>query len=256
MGHRDVVMVASMLRAGSTWTFNVVRGIAARGGLTPLPALYPNNDPTAPEYADIALADDDPTHLWVFKSHQCMDPGIPGIRYLVPYRDPRDAVISWMRFEDRSFEEGMDFVRQSMEICEHYRAMLAARRQFVRYDRILSDPCLVIREISTFIGITLAEADPETIRDENSKDKVKTLIARKEAALVEKAKRRDPVHPKEITQTKTGRVRAMDDVTGYQSGHVSDYREGGWKDMLTDAQQARLNALCRDWYADFRADVS
>jgi hypothetical protein len=38
-------------------------------------------------------------------------------------------------------------------------------------------------------------------------------------------------------------VRAFDTDTGFQSGHVSNYREGDWKRILSAKQKFRLEAL-------------
>ena len=51
-----------------------------------------------------------------------------------------------------------------------------------------------------------------------------------------------PINPEDVVRVSKNRARAYDHETGFQTGHVSDYRDGDWQQILTDEQKARLDA--------------
>jgi hypothetical protein len=44
-----------------------------------------------------------------------------------------------------------------------------------------------------------------------------------------------------------GTTRIWDPITGFQSGHVSDYRPGDWRLLLTGDEKKRLDQTIGDW---------
>jgi hypothetical protein len=76
-----------------------------------------------------------------------------------------------------------------------------------------------------------------------SKEKVALLIERKERDIIRRAREDSPIKADEVVVLGPKNMRAFDTATGFQSGHVSNYREGDWKRILTEEQKSRIEVL-------------
>ena len=108
-----------------------------------------------------------------FKSHLDYQRIPKGARYVVPFRDPKDALVSAFRFmEGWMIEPGAipieDFARQWIgrsrrggDIWRHLLSWWAVREKpdvlLLTYEHMLADPALAIRRIAAFSGIPLDE---------------------------------------------------------------------------------------------------
>jgi len=76
-----------------------------------------------------------------------------------------------------------------------------------------------------------------------SKASIRDRLVTREQALRDRIAARQPVDRRDFVPQEDRSLRAFDPATGFQSGHVSDYRDGDWRTILTADQQARLEAL-------------
>ena len=101
-----------------------------------------------------------------------------------------------------------------------------------------------MRSIATFLGAEHAAARSEEIAAKFTKAAVKRRIDAAESELRARAKDgRVPANDPGLVVLSPTNWRARDIETDFQSGHVSDYRDGDWRWLLTAEQQAAINAL-------------
>lgn len=238
------VWIASTPRCGSMWAFNVTREIARAVGLQALPAAVPQSTEAMIAAANEGVADPAPERVRVVKVHAAVRPDMPHSRFILPRRDVRDAMISYMRFMRCGFEDGLEFVRSALATERHYSRFPRDRALVVDYADVVARPAAVVDAIAQFLHAPLAPDARDAIVAGFDKESVAGTIRRTEQDLMRRSRDGGKVSADEVVVLGPDRVRAFDTATGFQSGHVSDYREGDWRRLLNAEQQSRLQALC------------
>lgn len=244
-GTQKIVWIVGMGRSGSMWTFNTARALVNSCGLVAMPSTVPADDSENQKEAQAALANGDPRQLWVLKSHKRIpeDPAA-GSKFIATRRDPRDILISQMRFADLDFVGALKAAAYYAKTADHYRRFPARIRLELSYPDIVGDPAGTCSTIASFLGLSPSQDSVNAIVQAYSKQRVKHLI--------------DSLGTKESSQSHaTGdlktvlrvdrNARLYDTGTGFQSGHVSDYRDGDWRQILSADQQARMNRALHRW---------
>lgn len=237
------VWIASPPRCGSMWVFNVAREIVRAAGLEVLPAAVPQTNEAMIAAAAEGMRDPAPDRVRVVKVHAHVHADIPSSRFILPRRDVRDAMVSFMRFMNCDFEAGLEFVRNAMAFERRYDGFPPERTLFVNYTDIVSHPVAVVRTVAAFLETPVAPEKAVAIACSLDKESVARTIRRTEEDLVRRSRDGSAISADEVVVLGPQDVRAFDTATGFQSGHVSDYREGDWKHLLTAQQRARLAAL-------------
>lgn len=236
-----IVWVAGMPRTGSMWCMNVTRALLAAAGRTVLPARIPADPQKMAAHGVEALADDEPTRVWVLKTHALVES--PRSLFISPRRDPRDAMISYMRFMGVDFETALQAALSWKEICDFYDRLPAEIRLQVDYGEITRTPAAVAGRIAAFLGLQLPAGEVEAIVASFSKEKVAGLIRETEQRVRTHIVAHDPAAREEVTRMPNGGFRAFDPNTGFQSRHVSAYRDGDWRRILSSEQRRRIEEV-------------
>src|ERR1043166_548248 len=92
-----VIWVVSAPRCGSMWVFNVTRQIVRAAEFEVLPSLGTQSDEAMLAAARDGGCDPATDRVRVLKLHGTC-PDFPYVRFIVPRRDIRDSVVSFMRF--------------------------------------------------------------------------------------------------------------------------------------------------------------
>lgn len=244
MTEREVkaIWVASVPRTGSMWTFNIARELVRAAGETLVPEVVPRDDEKMIEIGS-AHIETQSEGLAVLKVHVRLHPDVPRSRFIVPQRDVRDALMSFMRFTHADFERGLEFVRGAVLIDRHYRHFPREKLLLLDYTRIVGTPLAVAAEIAVFMGLKVDSAQLEKIVATYDKASVRKRIAAREAEIIDRRDAGLSVSEDDWVPSNDGALRAFDPATGFQSGHVSDYVEGGWREILTEAQKRAVEAL-------------
>jgi hypothetical protein len=228
------------------WTFNIARELVRRSGrvLLPTNALIHESEHEQAGRAG-ALRDDD--SVTVVKVHQSIKPDTPHSLYVVTRRDARDAMISYMRFMGRrELEAGLQFLRAAVTQDAHFMAIPTELRLTVDYPDIVQTPARVVGAIAERLGIETTADDLSSIADKYSKSAVAEGIAKQDAEVVAQLERGDTPTDGTVVPVGQGRFRAFDPTTGFQTGHVSNYRDGDWKTILTAAQKQQVEDTIRE----------
>jgi Sulfotransferase domain len=245
---RDVkiVWIASAARCGSTWVQNVTRGIARAAGLEVLPAKATFRDTDKIAAAEEGMHDPEPGRVRVLKTHHLLSFNVPLSRFILPRRDLKDSMVSYMRFMRCDFENAMTFARTVLKTERHYGVFPRERALTIDYSGIITRPEETAQKIAAFLEVPLDEQSISAIVDEFSKENVARLIARKEQNVEQRQRLGLPIGCNEVILSGREIVRVYDTATGFQSGHISDYQDGDWKTILSADQIARLEALTEE----------
>lgn len=241
--NEPIVMVAGMPRTGSMWTYNVARRLIRIAGHTPWPVhIPPDPIPVFWQAMKYGVAADD---VICVKVHARYEGALPGLKVLCNLRDVRDAIMSYMRFTRRGFDEAIEGLGDSMALTDYYLREARFDVLDVRYENIMHRAEETIARIGSFIGFPATPVQAELIARDFSREKIKSYIAELGEADSGSGKHRSSMSPRNAD----GSVRLYDHTTGFQSGHVSDSQGGEWRTLLDASQQARLMALTGPWLA-------
>ncbi len=243
------VLVATMPRAGSTWVFNVARQICRMHGYR-----------LQPEHAALALGDHfeasfrkavrDPRRrsAWVLKTHRHLAELPQGFRMIATIRDPRDALLSFARFTRSDWRHALVATLNAVKLAEARRA-LAARHPVleIAYPEIRDRPAAVVEKIAAFLGLPVERETAGDIAARFDRAAVAGRIA--ELEREQEAAMRAGRFPRseELVKNFDHSLRLVDRHTGFQSGHVSDHRDGDWRSRVPPPVIAALHRAIGPW---------
>ena len=219
---------AGMYASGSTWAYNIMRGVTA--------ALHAGQ--TVRGRFVNYLADleglDDQGRVHVVKTHDVAPEVATQLsrrttRLVVPIRDPRDAVTSMMLYQRYPFDMALDWVARSGKFA----ASLVAdpRALLLRYEAGFTDTPATLDAIARWFGCELPAGVRERLFAGHTRSAVEAMIATLGA------------HHNE---------NAGDAETQWHRHHAGRTGEiGRWRRMLTPAQVAAIEGGMRQWMAKF-----
>ena len=193
------------------------------------------------------LADPDPRRTWVLKVHQPIPPDLERSRILVTRRDLRDALVSYMRFVRCDFPRAFEMIAAAPEFYDAYDQARSERVLQLDYGEIADAPATAAGRIADFLELHVEPAALQRLVERFSKAGVRRLVQSTERALERRQRAGEEISRDEVVVAVDGSVRAFDRGTGFQSGHVSDYRDGDWRHLLTAEQQRLIHDSFGDW---------
>ncbi|NJO37590.1 MAG: sulfotransferase domain-containing protein [Rhizobiales bacterium] len=245
-----VIWVAGMPRSGSMWTFNVVRALARGAGYRVLPEEVFVTELEAFDYAHREIAANrDPGAVLVLKVHARLDAIPPGNFVITNLRDIRDSAFSYMRFMHVDFETALAKGRTQTAIVDHYLRFPERQRMVLRYEALTSAPADAVARIAERIGVRIHDHAAQAIATTFSRASVKALIEQMSSAVRGAAGSGHPTGGHNLLRRGDGVITVMDRSTGFQSGHVSDYRDGDWRRHLSREQILAMDEAFGDWLA-------
>jgi hypothetical protein len=223
-----VYWCAGVYASGSTWAFNVMRGIAA--------ALHPGKEVRGRfvnVLTDLDGIDDDAV-VHVVKTHD-VPPEVAAqlltraTRIVATIRDPRDAITSLILYQRFGFAAALDWVGRSAKFV----AGLAAdpRALLLRYEDGFIETPATLDRIAQWFGGTLDPAERDRLFAAHTRAAVETLIA---------------------TFDKTRDDGIGDAKTQWHRHHAGRSGEvGRWRRMLTPDRAAAAEQELRTWLQGF-----
>jgi hypothetical protein len=192
-----------------------------------------------------ALSDKDANSRWVLKSHKKISFEFPRSRFIATRRDPRDVLMSQMRFAEIGFEGALKAAIHYTGVADYYARFPETIRLEVAYADIIDNPETVADRIAAFLNLEPGEEIRTAIPEKLSKEQVSNLIDRLDAESEQGQNAPDAAAVLRVDAN----ARMYDVRTGFQSGHVSDYRDGDWRRILPADQQAQMNERLGSWLA-------
>jgi hypothetical protein len=242
------VWVAGMARAGSMWTFNVTRDLLRQASFEVRPEKVLIEDHQWVALAEQeARRDQDPNRAYVMKIHSCIH-GMPDQDLVISnIRDLRDVVMSWMRFMRVGFDEALASVASLAEVAEHYDRFPKDRVLILRYDEITRGPMASIRKIAARLGLQPEEAAIADLAERFDKSRIKNAIDQRDRQIQTAHAAGIPTNPDHLIGTRAGSLISLDRRNGFQTDHVSDYRDGDWRKLLSRAEIDALHQRFGGW---------
>ena len=137
-----------------------------------------------------------------------------------------------------------------MAATDHYAAFDPEIALLIGYPEIEIEPQRVAARVADFLGLPLKEEEAaRRIAEQFSKARVQAIIERTNAGLQDKLDSGLPIRPDDVVANLDGTYRARDPETSFQSNHISGLAD--WRQALSPAQAAELDALARDWLARY-----
>lgn len=232
-----LVLIAGPPRCGSMWTNNIARDLAQASGHAPLPKqVLVGTRETVVKITKQALERPERGTLTVIKSHS-PTAKVPMAKFILPKRDIRDSIMSFMRFMNTGLDDAIQKMSAGYDKLDTYKSIPDEKKLILPFSTIVHDSADAIARIAMFLGFNVAEQARSEIEAKYSKKNVKQLIDK-----IDKLKESgaDPDAIMLIGPPGEGQ-RAYDNKTGFQTGHVSNYRDGDWQTILTPEEQQNLN---------------
>ena len=229
----SILWCQGMFASGSTWLYNVALAVAAE--------LDPRRRVAGRFVFDLRDTDglDRPGMLHVVKAHQARG-GVARMAsasdaILVTLRDPRDAVVSLMQYQNFSFCRALLNVGHAAEAC----LLLGANPRAVtlHYELGFIDDPATIDGIAGHLGGALSNPARDAIFRSSRRPAVEALIAR----LGERP------------TTIVDRDGDMYDLASHWHRHHAGRtgESGRWRRLLYPAQVQGIETTLRDWMACF-----
>lgn len=167
----DDIIISPYAKCGTTWTQQIVHTLRTRGDMDfeDISCVVPWIETSVPLQIDLNAPQK--ARPRAFKSHLNWDLVPKGARYIVPLRDPRDAIVSMFKFMEGWFlEPGTvdvnEFAMAELQDIEngrdYYSHLLSwwPRRDdedalILSYEAMLIDPQHTIKRIADFISVPL-----------------------------------------------------------------------------------------------------
>ncbi len=246
---RRRIVVASMPRTGSTWTLNIIRDLFRASGMQVLPEVVtPDIEDAFPRLLAAAARDSRADTAWVLKTHRHLRDLPPGFALVTAVRDPRDALVSYVRFTRLGWPRALAAMRTSVVLIHCYRQL---GRRFplleLSYAEIRDRPEVAIGRLAAFLQTGVGEPEIRELARRFDRTAVHRRIDRVSRRLVEAAEAGREIPADRIIPNADGSLRLFDPETGFQSGHVSDYRDGDWERHVPPDVLAALHRSIGPW---------
>ena len=238
------IFISSMPRAGSMWTYNVTRALIQSAGLEVIPQSVPIEPKPFISRAFKEPPKENQVHC--IKTHYVVEPpeGDSHTLIIVPYRDIRDCIMSYMKFMNVDFEYAVRAMRHWNPTDEYFKKQTDNILK-IRYDQITNEPLDTIQKIDSFIDSGASFEAIEQINERFSKKNVKKKVDGLKNISTEQVL----ANPATLSTVKTAKdsYRVFDNGTGFQTGHVSSRKDGHWREALSEDQKKFLMEETADW---------
>lgn len=242
------VFVSTVPRTGSTWTFNVIRQLLRCSGHTVLPEKVPKNDGEMLQMAQtVAWYDQNPEKVWVLKVHAILKNHLPFSKIITCIRDPRDIIVSYRRFMKTSFSHALTVARSQTLMNELYLGYPDSYVFAARFEDIERCPEKLVLQLASFLNLDIPNKVAHDIISMFSRENTANLIRRKTAELDVKIRTEASIDDDEVVVLGQDNFRAYDVDTGFQAGHISSYKTGDWRDILTEQEKVRVATAFDGW---------
>jgi hypothetical protein len=246
-----IIFVAGMPRAGSMWTYNVVRAIYETKNYTVLPKLIPIDEL---ELIGTALISDErENEVYCIKTHKALNNPLPTkhkVKIICNIRDVRDACLSIIRFGHLDYEEGMKSMISMMEITDYYQSTFKGSLLNVRFEDLTNHPSEVLVNISHFLEVDLSKTEKDEILRKFDKSNIQERlrdmpnIKLDSSGQVISAEHRSKF---DAVRKGDGTYCVFDKTTAFQSDHITSTNDGEWKTYFSKKRSEKLNKLSRKW---------
>jgi len=238
-----IIAISGSPRVGSMWCYNVARSLARSAGLSVVPDRVPQTNEDMFAAGEAYLCSDEADTRCVIKVHTKIVES-HHVKVIYGTRDLRDRIYSMCRFRNLKLDApaALAMAKNSLDMDRHYDQWSPSRLLLAPFEEIENDSAGMIRKIADFMCLPMIDAENiRAIDAELSKSRVKKRIADLDSRA-RSSDRAPDADPPPVVQGDSGSIRNFDVASGFQSGHVSDYRPGDWRHLWSDEQKKWVDA--------------
>ena len=238
MNYRNII-IGSAPRTGGMWTYNVIREIFVNQKKNIIPLSFCNDDEMLKHHCNNLNSHND--IISIIKIHKIIKKQYTNkTKIVINIRDPRDAVISYKRFmklKNYSFQQTIKFINNSIDWIYYYRKNYNKEKLLeINFNDITDNPHKIFTKLEKFLYLKINKKMVNKIIEKFSKKKVSEII--------EKMRKTSKSN---LVALNKNTIRKLDEKTGFQTGHVSDYKEGDWKKHFSNDEILIINNKFKKW---------
>lgn len=250
MNYKSII-IGSGPRTGGMWTYNIIREIFVNLKKDIIPLNIPNNDGEMLKYHFKNLSSDGDL-ISIIKIHKLIKKEYANkTKIVINIRDPRDAAISYKRFmklKNYSFQQAIKFIKKSIDLIQYYRENFNKDSLLeINFKDMVNNPRKIFPQLEKFLNLEINEKMVDKIVKKFSKKNVSEIIKRKEIYLKDLIKKKQKIDKLNLVILNKNNIRVFDEKTGFQTGHVSNYKEGNWQQNFSDKEILDINNKLKEW---------
>ena len=251
MNYKSII-VGSAPRTGGMWTYNVVREIFINLEKKIIPLNIPQDDDQMLDCHFINLKNRNDI-ISIIKIHKLIKKEYANkTKILINIRDPRDAVISYKRFmklKNYSFQQAINFIKNSINRIWHYRENFDKENLLeINFKDIVNNPRKIFFQLEKFLNLEINKKIVDQIIKKFSKKKISEMIKKKEIFIKKKIKKKQKIYKQNLLIFDKNNIRIFDEKTGFQTGHISNYKDGEWKQHFSNNEISIINNRFKKWF--------
>ena len=189
------IVIASTPRTGSMWTFNITREIIKKLNYIVVPKLIPQNDSEMCKIHLDHLNVKEKNIISVIKIHSILKKiYYENSKIIFNLRDPRDALVSFLRFMKFSYnlKEKIEYISDSIKKTEYIRNNVKKDDYLeIFYNNIISRQKDTVKQICNFLNIEIKLEQINQIVEKYSKSNVIKSIKKKKKLVTKKIKKKN-----------------------------------------------------------------
>jgi len=257
MNYKSII-IGSAPRTGGMWTYNVIREIFVNLKKNIIPSNIPNNDYEMLEYHYKNLSSNSDL-ISIIKIHKLIKKEyVNKTKIVINIRDPRDAAISYKRFmklKNYNFQQTIKFIKKSIDLIRYYRENFDKDNLLeINFKDIIDNPHKIFPKLEKFLYLKIDKKTVNKIIKKFSKKKVSEIIKEKETNLKDLIKKKQKINKINLVILNKNNIRVFDEKTGFQTGHISNYREGNWQQYFSDKEILDINNKFKEWSLSINLD--
>jgi Sulfotransferase domain len=246
-----IVFVAGMPRAGSMWTYNVVRAIFETKNISVLPEIIPEDERNLIKSA--LLSEQRENEVYCIKTHLALKTPFSTkheVKIISNIRDVRDACLSYMRFMHVDLEMGIQAMLRMMRTSDYYSTTFGDNLLSVRFEDVTNNPLNALEEICTFLKIDLSNSEEKEILKKFSKPTIQKKLRNMSKIKIGKNGQIEGAEEKskfDSIRNLDGTYRLYEKNTAFQSNHITSTKDGEWRKLFDKNRTDQLIQLSKEW---------
>ncbi len=242
----NTTWIGTVSRTGTTWTNIIVKEILNHGNWVVFPkeALRTKQEIKA-IYKKEALTDTNDCNHYVLACHAAIATNLPRCKYITNIRNPYDICASIYRFMNISkyslkLESAIYEAQQLPQLIDHYSQVEKDKLLIINFEHIDEKTITLIKNISKFLGVCVTEEFVHSLAEKYSRENLRKMISENDRSLREKLSKKKIISDHEIIIRENEDIRSFDQKTGYQTGHVSEKKNEGWRSIFSQPQVEKI----------------
>ena len=247
--------ISTSPRCASYWVYNVAKELIKLNNLDIFPKEdfidYDEERKKTFEFFKKNLNNNDEKKFFLFKIHRILSSRLPNSKIITVIRDPREIIVSNMRFSKSEFKPNFETAKYFKKMTEIYSNYDKEILLSLRYEDISNNNIKVIKKIADFINLDVSNENLIKISDKFSKENNKKSIKENDEKIIKKIKAKSPIERHNIIHVSKDFYRFYNLKTGFQSGHISNMSRDNYREYLSKEQIKDIQEYFKDWFKQY-----